>query len=503
MIQDGFDSALSALRDVNAVPSNQTSPTTLSADQAAKVLLPALRRESPRDRDVVVTVADAAAHSGLSLREAESGLHALIARFHGHLSVTEQGTLLFKFARGLKTDWQRRGRVRAFFGRVGWGLVVLFRMLARMAITALLIGYAVVYLVLLTVGAVAVSIAAEDGSPLEGTLLLWWLIFELLADALYFTCHPGQSYDVDARARHRSEHGSSRRRRRHLYDKVNGLFIGVGREREDARAVERRLLALIRASHGVVGVSDIMRVTGQERAPAEATLSRLLLDHDGEVHVSQEGAVLYRFPALLETVDRAAERAPMPEAVWQRPVPVVPYTGNRFGTNLAIIAVTCFNGGMGWLGMQLGLPFYLAELPVALALGLLCLPILRVVPVWRARSRARKENGRRAMLAEALAAAGEARLAGHESLANAWRSRAGAAPSDTTVRALVLDLGGDIDAGIDAFTAPDHPDHASAGEPVGYRFADLEREMAALARARERAAERPEPSSAVVFSSDQ
>ena len=44
-----------------------------------------------------LTVADATAPSGLPLRDAERGLHELVAEYRGHLRVTDEGELLYSF----------------------------------------------------------------------------------------------------------------------------------------------------------------------------------------------------------------------------------------------------------------------------------------------------------------------------------------------------------------------------------------------------------------------
>src|SRR5690349_19769745 len=64
------------------------------------------------------TIADAAAKSGLALRDAERGLHALLAQYRGHLRVTSEGELLFLFPNGFTTPWLTRSRLERAAGRV-------------------------------------------------------------------------------------------------------------------------------------------------------------------------------------------------------------------------------------------------------------------------------------------------------------------------------------------------------------------------------------------------
>ena len=71
-------------------------PTLLRAQEAADALERALQGFSGD-----LTIADAAAKGGLALRDAETGLHELVARYRGHLGATTKGELIFRFPDGL------------------------------------------------------------------------------------------------------------------------------------------------------------------------------------------------------------------------------------------------------------------------------------------------------------------------------------------------------------------------------------------------------------------
>jgi len=75
----------------------------MEPDQAAGVLRTALAGQTGD-----ATIADAAARSGLALRDAELGLHRLLSAHRGHLSVTDKGELLFRFPMGFAIDFERR-----------------------------------------------------------------------------------------------------------------------------------------------------------------------------------------------------------------------------------------------------------------------------------------------------------------------------------------------------------------------------------------------------------
>ena len=73
------------------------------------------------------------------------------------------------------------------------------------------------------------------------------------------------------------------------------------------------MLAAIRAGKGRIGLADVMRVTGLPREKADPMMARLMLDYEGDVDVSEEGGIVYRFAAIREDGDgraRSASRRP-------------------------------------------------------------------------------------------------------------------------------------------------------------------------------------------------
>src|SRR6188508_3208936 len=96
-----------------------------------------------------LTIADAAAKSGLPLRDAERGLHALVSEYRGHLRVTTEGELLFRFPSGFTKPWITRTWLEKMASRVGSALVGVARFVVRAWVAISLIGYAAIFLALL------------------------------------------------------------------------------------------------------------------------------------------------------------------------------------------------------------------------------------------------------------------------------------------------------------------------------------------------------------------
>jgi hypothetical protein len=114
-----------------------------------------------------------------------------------------------------------------------------------------------------------------------------------------------------------------------LWGHVSGLLFGGDPAWRDALSDERRLTALIARREGVLTTADLMALFGWTPDEADSQLARILLDYGGELVVTDEGAIAYRFPGLAggETADAdtrpAYEREAAHPAFWQAPVAFV------------------------------------------------------------------------------------------------------------------------------------------------------------------------------------
>jgi hypothetical protein len=339
-----------------------------------------------------------------------------------------------------------------------------------------------VFAVGLLVAAIALSIVAEDGAPLEGVGYLIWGMFELVSDALFWGVHP--------RASLVAADDDDERHPRAFYDKVNRLFFGPPHDPEDPQALPRLLATEIRARRGRIGLGDVVRVTGLPRPEAEAMVSRLLVDYDGEVDVTEAGAIVYRFPDLRPTAGPAAlppaPAMPVP-AIWRGKVAAEPFTGNSAGSNAAILGLTAVVAMMGGVGTWLGLPFWAAELPLFATLAFLVVPIVRFPFHVSRRSSLADENGRRALLQAVHESACEARGVDEDELAKAWHEAAHASLAPKELRRMLFEMGGDV--------VVDDLGRAT------WRFAELEVELRALSDERARADEREREVGTIEFTS--
>lgn len=441
-----------------------------------------------------VTVADAAARTGLSLREAELGLHRLVARHRGHLAVTERGELLFRFPDGFAVDVERRSQAKAALRSVGRGLAIGGAWLARIALTVFLVGYAVAFATGVLLVSLAAAFFAEDSSPVELSGMMLYGLFELLFEGMYWTLHPVAAADPEARMLRDAG------RKSHFHERVNRFFFGPGIAPVDPLAVTRILAQEIRARRGRVGLGDVVRVTGLRRDAAEAAISRMLVDYDGHVEVSDDGVIFYRFDELRITADARAlpgasaggsiaPRAICPPAIWHDKIELPAFTDNTSASNWKIVGLLAFVGGVGAGAVALGLPWYLAELPAYGAAALATIPLFRIPSHFARRRAAIREIGRRAVLARVYESATEAKGVTTGELREAWWYASDHVIAEPVLVQQLLELDGDLVIDDDGNTS--------------WRFVELERQMRALAIARTAVDDANEQSpGAIVFRTD-
>jgi hypothetical protein len=282
-----------------------------------------------------------------------------------------------------------------------------------------------------------------------------------------------------------------------------------------------RILEEIRAQKGRIGLADVMRVTGLPRDEADPLMARLMLDHEGEVEVAEQGGIVYRFEGLRRTAEAEAggstawAPARTRRAAWDTPAKVPPLTGNEGMSNVAIALLNGFNLlASSWVishGLTIsniftlltthapkgapplvlpydGVPIALGVVPLVFSVALFALPLLRAAAQTRKAKAVAQENARLAILREVLTRAPKKEPVPDEALRVAYRVATGSDPTSKEITASVVDLGGDVDVGPE-------------GE-VRYRFADLEAEAEALEDERAHAPAEEAKLGRVVFASD-
>jgi hypothetical protein len=487
---------------------------TMEAEKAAAVL-----EKSLAGHRGDLTIADAAAKSGLALRDAELGLHHLSSEYNGRLSTTEKGELLFRFPRGFQKPFVERTGLKRFWDATVRAVKGTAKFVLRAWISIVLIGYVAVFLAIL-IGLMFANRGerSDSGGAAIGAL------FRVILEALYWTFHPFSPFNVTGTSIYDT---SSRRRGRRrsrfaddddfeeeekppFYERVNRFVFGPEEKKPDPRELQQRIVAQIRSHKGRIGIGDVLRITGLPREEADPLMARLMLDYEGDVSVSDDGGITYSFPALRRTAETAQLTPPPP--VWTQKVEAPPITGNDVGSNVLVGFLNGFNLIASFIAIEVGLtvdkliwlfeqsrsripieppdpstPLVLGWIPFVMSMAIFALPIVRTILASRKATAAKEENARRALLRTVLDQTQSKNVVHEEKLKAAWKSVTGDEPSDAQLAKEVAALGGDLD------TAQMNEGRAA------YRFRDLEAEVKALEDERKQATDAEREVGAVVF----
>jgi len=443
--------------------------------KAKRILMEALRGRGGK-----LTKADAMTVSGLPEAETQQALTVLLKEYRSHLSATESGELVYEF----DPAFERRGALtlRERLAAVGAALWTGFTFLFKISIVVTLVVYFVLFVAMLI--ALVFARRSDDRDDDRGFGFgiadLFWI----------WGWNPGFG---GAPARRRF----AAKPKKPFYKSVFAFVFGPPRAAVDPLADEKEILAAIRQRNGRIGAVDLVQLMGWDFDRAEEEATRLLADYGGEPEVTDDGVVIYVFKELRKTTQSTDDDvlgrlgAARPRPAWERLERAAPLTGNDSGTNTAIGFFNAFNLAAPFWIVPLfemktrislaGASVWLQTFPAIFSAVFFAVPGARWVrEKAAARSRA-KRNARRSLLSRIFAAPAEARAL--ETIAPD-RAQAAALERD------LVRLGGDVAS---------EPDERGR---VRYLFPRIEREMAALARARAAATRDEASPGQVVFSSE-
>ncbi|MFP5504481.1 MAG: hypothetical protein ACLGIN_18505 [Candidatus Sericytochromatia bacterium] len=308
-----------------------------------------------------VTPADAAAASGLPLGLAEAALFHLASRYPARLRVGEAATLRFTFAtlteaRGerdrlraiaeaLTAFWRRHAEalkavlllvlVPPFFWTLACHMGALASAFGHPASPA----HAAPALLALPVQGLAWLLGLASTIAAIGTLIyfqlfpalslvgLGWLLTDALptllrepdhevfglwplwSAALFVACWSAGTLVGGILLYRHWVFGDRNVLALGLWRHVTGTILGPSPTPDDALSDERRLTALIVERAGILTMADLVGLFGWTLAEAEAQMARILLDYGGEVIVTDEGALIFRFDPMLATAGQAPSEA--------------------------------------------------------------------------------------------------------------------------------------------------------------------------------------------------
>lgn len=350
-----------------------------------------------RKRGGVVTVGDVAADTGLPLAETEFALRHMLSVYKSHLDVDDDGNLRYRFEEPMVRRGEDPGRLWADIKRWSWRTFVF---LFKIWIMVTLVGYTALFILILVALAIAsIALATQTDSDADDLI---GLPFYLLARVLEFFFWISIFDDGSSRRRRSKFKRKKQKVEKPFYQKIFDYVFGPERKADPLR-VQQAFADFVRARNGRVTAAEWASRTGQTLQEAENALTASLVRFNGDVDVSEDGVLIYRFDDLRVTAAEGRGGADLPP-IWTKRATVPPLTGNPGSTNTWITVFNTFNlvmssifafTLMGQPNVDPAIAFGLGWIPFVFSLLFFAVPGIRALVGAGRKSKAEHENARR------------------------------------------------------------------------------------------------------------
>ncbi|AWV88179.1 hypothetical protein [Bradymonas sediminis] len=370
--------------------------------------------KSLRKRKGVATAGDVAADTGLGYEQVDWALQQMLDLYKSHLDVDDEGNLRYRFDPALTRRGADPGRTWRKVKRVAWRtFVVVFKVWTM----AMLVGYTIAFILLIlaaSLAAIGASASSDEGGDIGDAVMLPFMLVARFLEYMFWWnlfSSPNQGYYGNRRRRSRGGMFGGMGRKPYqkpskaFYQKIFDYLFGPELPKADPLAPARAFAEFARSRNGRITAADWASRTGQSLDEAHNALGASLGRFRGDVDVTDDGTLVYRFDDLMVTADEADMRPRSALApVWERKVTVPSFTGNDKKSNTRISLLNGFN-----LFMALAVLLVVQGLPLAAVIGLGWIPLIFsamffAIPLLRKRAhnkrakQAEVENERRQAL---------------------------------------------------------------------------------------------------------
>lgn len=378
---------------------------------------------SLKEREGVATAGDVAADTGLGYDQTELALRHMLTLYKSHLDVDDDGNLRYRFDPSFERRGADPGKAWRAFKRGLWKAFVGFFKVWTMI---MLVGYTVLFVLLLLAVGIAGFAASMQSDDSDGGGQIGVLPFLLVARFLefmfwwnVFTPSYGRGYGRGYGRRRRSIFGQMGERKKPskpFYQKIFHYLFGPDEAKTDPLGPERAFAQFVRNRNGRITAAEWASRTGQTLDEAENALTASIVRFNGDVDVSDDGVLVYRFDELVVTAEEGQRYDDLPP-IWRRKVSVPDFSGNKRSSNTWISVLNGFNLAMSAfilfavIGLPLGAQIALGWVPFVFSTLFFAIPLIRKVAHNKRKAHAATENDRRDALSIVFQSArdGEAR----------------------------------------------------------------------------------------------
>ncbi len=470
----------------------------IKACKIAKILIRSFKHSLCK-----ISIYDASVKSGLSLEEAEMGLHYLLREYNGHILVTNHGVLLFYFPHGFVKSFKNKYTWYSILKTTKYLIFGILKFLMRSWISIVLISYTIFFLIFLLLCAFSRNDDSNNEKMSFNNSLLMHAFFRMILDSLFWTMHPLATHK-------NTSHKINVKKNIKFYDKINRFVFGPEIFKTTILEYRKIIIAEIVANNGRIGLLDIIKVTGFKREKIDLFMSTLILNYKGNVKVLKNGTIIYEFCDLRKTQINITHQA---TPIWLHKEKLFPLTGNSFGVNICIGGLNFFNLIMSVIAIKTNLvldklyflflfnnesinnqlifseshsiPLLFGWIPFLFSILFFMLPLYRVLMRRKEKTLLQFKNGRKGVLKAIITKLNSNGI--HENiLIEYFKKYADRAPTHKELYNIIINMGGEISV---------------SNSEIYYNFKELETEYLALNKERLNAHNSEKNIGKIVFSS--
>ena len=295
------------------------------------------------------TLYEAAASTGLSIDAVRDGMQPLMEKYLCRLQVTENGDLIYDCGEKLR----RRGRksLRDIWRLLSAKAWQIFTGLFKIWITMTLVVYFLIFVAIMILLLVAASSQRSDrrgggggrggGMPINMNALIYTFM-----SIFRWRTHSGRiRYDTDRQGypyrRYESPSSAINEKKKSFIASVYDFVFGPPRVQPDTLQNAREVAAFLTENKGILVTADLEALAGWNASEADTYFTECLVRFQGEVNVSEQGAIYGEFDDILRGIGEAGRGKIV--YYWDEYEPEYEVTGNSTGRNIAVGFMNVFN----------------------------------------------------------------------------------------------------------------------------------------------------------------
>lgn len=336
------------------------------------------------------TIQDIAGQTGFSTFDSKIGVEALMGKYSCQMQVTDQGELIYDFGSLIRTGSKTFREQLNEIGKLLWkGFTYFF----KVWIMLMLVGYFVVFVVLLLAIAIASLFAGDRDEGISLDSGVFTLVIRVLAEFFFWRTITGNLTYRQDRFGYRFRQyepitsdlfkSKSKSKKKKFIISVFDYVFGPHRAEIHPMENQREVASYIRENKGIITIEEVRALAGWKDKKASEFFSEIISKFDGEIKVSDQGVIYGEFTDFMS--GKHTEKSTDIVFFWDEFEPEYALNGNSTKSNMIITGMNLVVLLMsyGVLTSQFEInpmgQFFLGVIPFAYSCLFFLIPLIRLI----------------------------------------------------------------------------------------------------------------------------